>query len=246
MANNGSGSNGFRSITYRVVAGLLAVLATVEGVNHVIEDSVAPHRMQSLAHAAVGIALIAGLAAQLGRRPVAGGLHLLAAIAVAATVADLLGQRFGGLEVIAAVAYGLLLAIVPDRRAVLRHGPASRPMIAAGVVTLVAVAPYTLRESALQRGSHEEFGYWTWTTTTVLVITLAVILAGLRVDGWRLPAAFAVVALAACGALSIALPHETSSFGTVFGAIGMAGAVALAGLIVRDARSVRASTLAAA
>jgi hypothetical protein len=123
------------------VAAVIALVAVAEGANHLIDDSAAPHRIHSLMHALVSATLVAGLLAQVGRRQVPAGVQLVAAIAVASGLADLGGGRFGGLEVVAAVAVRLLFAISPDRSELVRRGRTGGLLLAtAGLILLAAAA----------------------------------------------------------------------------------------------------------
>jgi hypothetical protein len=229
-----------RRIFYRIVAAVVALVAAAEALNHLVDDSMAPHRMHSLMHALVSVALIAGLVAQLGRRPVPAGVQLIAAIAVASGVSDLAGARFGGLEVVAGVAALILAAISPARAELVRTNRPDRPMLGLAVVILAAALPYVIHQLTLQHRDRAEFGYETWAATTLLVVAFSTFLAGLGAGGWMLPATFAVAGLAAVGGMSLALPHEPSSLGVAGGAAAILGAVAVGAVAVRS-RTVRST-----
>ena len=230
-----------RRILYRLVAGLVAVAATVEGVHHLIEDSVVPHRMHSLAHAMVSVFLVAALVAQLGRRAVPAGIYLVAAIAIAAGVSDLASGKVGGLEVLAAVTAVLLVVAYPEgRRELVRFRWRLVPLGGALLLAL-ATAPYAIRQADAQlTHASDEFSFYSWMVAMVTLLALALAVVGTGVRGGRLVAWLDAAGLAAVGGLSLALPREPSSFGLIGGAISLVGAVLVGVMAAGWSRTVRA------
>ena len=235
-----------RRIGYRVVAGVFALAVAAEGVAHAVEDSVAPHRMHSLAHVLASLVLLAGLVTQLGRRPSPAGLGMIAATGLAAGFGDLTGWRFGGLEVIALVAVVVLVAVSPERALLVARRRFDRPMLVGAVLVALAGAPYVLAQAQLQRAGSADDGYYSWAAAAAVLPALLLALSSTGLADPRLPAWFAVAGLVAVGGLSLALPAEPSSLGTAGGATALVLAAVVGCLAVLSSRTVRIDSAAAA
>lgn len=223
-----------RSVVYRVLAGLFAVVAFAEGLDHALETA-APHRIHLLGHTVVSAILVIALLSQvLASRPPA-GLQLLAVAGIGAGLGDAFGARFGGLELFVAVFLAVLVAVRPARAELWeRPAHADRTLALAGLLLLLVIAPYFVHQSSLQRRLvdpvHRDYGYWSWAATAPLVLAGSLLAASLKAKGWQLLVGVTSAGLLAFGLMSLALPHEPASWGVAGGSVAIVGAAITAWL----------------
>jgi hypothetical protein len=228
-----------RIIAFYVFAGLITALTLLETVNHLIEDSVSPHHIHSLAHALVGIAIVVGVGSQLWR-PAEHivGIHQLAVLALANAAADALSARFGGVEVILIVFVAVLAPLHPARRELLRLGPVRFRTLTFASVASIPLVIFALGQAALQRSgfdpAHANLGHWSWMAGLGLAIGLLAVLAAIVPTGRRLPGYAAAAMMIAFGAGSLIFAAEPSAIPTVWALVGIIASLAFVAVIETD------------
>lgn len=196
------------------------------------------HRVHELALGAHMLVLAAGLLA-LTRRPErrpAAVLTAIAGVAPMVVVSLALGDlATAGLA--AAIFAPPLVAIVrlfPGRWRAVVAGRGLSPLLTP--VGLLAAAPLAVRAVDLVRAQaavsplepHAAAGHYSGVAICLLAIVLTTAVAASRIRGWTVAAGAAAAAMLVLGIASIAMPDQTSSFGTTGGAVTVAGAVAMA------------------
>jgi len=168
-----------------------------------------------------GVVLPLGLLAQLRRpeRRIA-GIQQTAAVGFVLAIASAAGEEWRYMALAAGIsaACALLLALHPARRTFLVRGQRTdRVLLALAAVAAVPSLAYAWRMASAQRrdlppadavsnGLH----HWTVMTALGLLVLALVLLAALRTQGWRIPAASASIA-AAGWAISCLLAPELSA-----------------------------------
>jgi hypothetical protein len=222
-----------------VLAGLITAATALEMVNHLIEDSVSPHHIHSLAHAAVSIAILVALGSQLWRPALhIAGIHQLVFIALATAAADALSARFGGLEVILVVFVALLVPLHPARRQVLHLGGVRFRTLGFAALACVPLVVYALGQARLQRAgfdpAHADPGHWSWMAGLGLVIGLLAVLAAIVPSGRRIPGYTAAAIMATFGAGSLIFAAEPSAIGAAWALVGILGSLVFIAVLETD------------
>jgi hypothetical protein len=237
-----------RMIAFYVLAGLITALTALEMVNHLIEDSVAPHRIHSLAHALVSIAILVALGSQLWRpaQHVA-GIQQLFILAVAIAAADAMSARLGGLEVILVGFVAVLAPLHPVRRQLLHiGGPRSRTLAFAGLACVPLVI-YALAQAGLQRSgfdpAHAGPGHWSWMAGLGLMIGLLAVVAAIVPSGRRIPGYTAAAIMGAFSGGSLVFAAEPSALPTAWALVGIVMSLAFIAVLETDRVSNSALTV---
>jgi hypothetical protein len=228
-----------RMIAFYVLAGLMTVAAAVEMVNHVIDDSISPHHIHSLAHALVEIAVLVALASQLWR-PAQHivGIQQLLVLAIASSAADALSARFGGLEVILFVFAAVLAPLHPARRELLRFGGVQFRILVVAAVACVPLVIFALGQAGLQRAgfepAHAAPGHWSWMVGLALGIGLLAVLAAIVPSGRRIPGYTAAALMVAFGVGSLIFAAEPSALPIVWALVAIVGSLAFVAVMETD------------
>lgn len=239
-----------RLITFYVLAGLMTALTAVQMIAHLMEDSVSPDQIHSLAHALVSIAILVAVGSQLWRpEQRIAGIHQLAALAIAIATADVLSARFGGLEVILVVFLGVLAFLHPARRELLRLGPARLRTLAFASLACGPLVLYGLGQAGLQRAgfdaAHADLGHWSWMAGLALVIGLLAVLAAIVPSGRRIPGYTAAATMVAFSVGSLMFAAEPSAIPGAWALVGIIGSLAFLAVLETDhssALTVRSAT----
>jgi hypothetical protein len=228
-----------RMIAFYVLAGLMTAAAAVEMVNHLIDDSISPHHIHSLAHALVEIAVLVALGSQLWRPAQhVVGIQQLLVIALASAVADALSFRFGGLEVILFVFVAVLAPLHPARRELLHLGGVRVRTLAFAGLACVPLVIFALGQAGLQRAgfepAHADPGHWSWMVGLALVIGLLAVLGAIVPSGRRIPGYTAAALMVAFGVGSLIFAAEPSAVPTIWALVGIVGSLAFIAVMEAD------------
>jgi hypothetical protein len=127
------------------------------------------------------------------------------------------------------VLVGVLWALVPSRAGALPYGRPSLVLLALSVVAAVALAPYVLEHTELQRtdhvSEHAAFFHWVEVAFYATAIPLLGLLAALRPRQYRPAAWAAATALAVLGVASILFAEYASALPAPRGWAALVGSV---------------------
>ena len=202
------------------------------------------HRVHDVAWGAFAVILVCGsAAAQLWtpeRRPAA-MQQLLACLAagglsIAASGALVPSHLIRGAFL--AVPAAVMVALHPSRKDVFRVGRVSPILTALSVVAAVPLARFALEQIRIQRvdtlSPHGIAFHWGTMATLALAIVATMLVASIRVPGWRLSAWCAGLALAVFGLASALYPDYASSVGRAWGSCSVAMAIVFVAVAERQ------------
>lgn len=186
------------------------------------------HRMHEVAHGMFALILaVAATAVLLRPRRSVGAVQQVAVTAAGFLLAGALSAHFWPpMVIIPALALLLVVATVVAWGG---RAPRSSVNVAALAVALVGAVPlvwYALGETALQRAGdplHAPLHHWTGSAAVALALVGLAVSAALRFPGWRVNAYSAGLLALGLGVASLAMPAHASSFGTLGGALAVAG-----------------------
>lgn len=187
-----------RILAFRIVAGLLGVIAFVPSVLFVVGSFTDEAQDIHLVHNVSGLAgygLVFGAAGSIMAirpRDSASAFRALAFGAVLSLVAGLIaGDVVSGFWFFGAVFALLLYALHPDRAETLRVRSVSPALLGLGFAALVAAGVFALHQAELQRNGnpaldpHAEFHHYSGMAVMALVLAAGALAAATGGGGWR-------------------------------------------------------------
>lgn len=242
-----------RRIGFLVLGVLLLAFAAflADGIPSLVRGWIATgedviHRVHDIQHGVfMGIVATVALAVQL-RRPSPAGAQQVGLVALTFLVAMIGGQLFGPESAPVLIFLALVaayLAVHPDRGRLLAGGEPSAPLAALGVVGGVPLVWYAWEQLAIQRTAPPtdphvaDEPHFAGAASLAIVLTLLVLAAARRPEGWRLPALSAGIGAVVLGIGSLLFPGYVSSFGRVWGAAALLWGVALIAVTEQQART---------
>lgn len=186
------------------------------------------HRMHEVAHGMLTLVLVVAATAVLLRpRRSVGAVQQVAITAAGFLFAGALSAHFWPpMAIIPALALLLVVATVVawDGRA--PRSPVNVAALAVAVVGAVPLVWYAVGETALQRAGdplHAPLHHWTGSAAVAFALVGLAVSAALRFPAWRVNAYSAGLLAVGLGVASLAMPAYASSFGTLGGAVAVAG-----------------------
>lgn len=230
----------FAAMTWGLLFGVAVVIAWID------KDEGGIHRVHDMGFGALyGVILTVGLVAQLWRaeRRISAFYQILA-VAVATVVAGGLATRgyvlLGGFV---AIAWAVLLALHPNRSAVLRPAREriSAPLAALAVLGAIPLLRYASSMARLERNGlsidpHVSQDHWTTMAAMAIGIVFVGLLSALRLRGWRISAWSTGVAAFLFGLVSVVYPRWPGAEGTGWGLAAVAGGLMFIGAAEWEAR----------
>jgi hypothetical protein len=116
----------------------------------------------------------------------------------------------------------------------------SKPMFLTAVVIAVPLIVWGLNEASLQRSPetlHGDLGHWAGATAAAFMIIFLMLVASLRMPGWRVPAWTAGLTLFMLGLASATMPNQASSIGVGWGIAAIAAAAGFVALAEYENRT---------
>jgi hypothetical protein len=208
----------------------LAPVDLVAGLLPASSDAPASAGMGELAFGVIGLVLIApAFVSQLRRLPGAAGVHHVALVVVALTVASVWSGEAVGL--LGAAAVGLALGLVgllhPDRGVLLRQpSPWSPSRLMLGLAGVMSLPAWWYAAVLAARGRADlppenSFAFvpsvWSALVALLVAISLLAVLATSREGGWTVPAGCVAVAAFLLGLAGMINPHVPGSIGRGWG-----------------------------
>jgi hypothetical protein len=239
---------------FRIVAGVFGIaiigLSLPFTIASFVDDSQAIHRLHNVAGVLGFGVLLGGSLLVMARDPGSiGPFWVATASGVATTLAGLIsGDFISGVYYTAPIGIVLIVALHPDRRALLDVEGVDVPTFMLALAVAVPAVVFALTQAELQRNGdpsdpHVEFHHYSGMASYALALPLAAFAASLRVPGR--PAAAWIVGLvgAGLGIASLALGDHVGALDALWAWLALAWGVALIG--VSELRS-RERTLEAA
>lgn len=209
------------------------------------------HRVHDIQHGVfMGIVAAVAVAVQLGR-PSPAGAQQVGLVAVTFVVAMIGGGLFGPESApvfIFLVLVAAYLAVHPDRDRLLAGGEPSAPLALLAVVGGIPLLWYAWGQLATQGAAPAtdphvaEEPHYAGAASATIVLTLLVVAAARRPEGWRMPAWSAGVGAVVLGVGSLLFPAYVSSFGRVWGAAVLVWGLAVIVVTEHQARAAPSST----
>jgi hypothetical protein len=233
----------WRTIVFRVIAGLFALVTGGFGVMFAVgslvdekENLHAIHNIGGLAGYTVVLAAGLALAAWRPERQIA-AFQAAVAASVAAGAAGVLGGDFmPGAYVAPLVVVGVLAVLHPARAELLRFGRLNVPMLVLVLAALVPAVAYALTQASLQRHAfpgdpHGDMHHYSGAGATALILVAAALVASLGARGSRAVAWLAGGGAVLLGVVSLAYADHVSALTTPWAwmSIGWGAAVVAAG-----------------
>ena len=188
-------------------------------------------------HAAIVGILFSGSLVALLRRPQSKPLllqyyvvgHILFLLGLAAWQWQPLAPPMKPTVVVAfLVVLGLLVFTYPDRRALLdvaRPQPASRLLLAATLVAVLALAPSTWQALVRQVQEQGAMDRWAEAIDLSVLLVMSGLLAATRRPGWRELGILTSVAYLYLGLAALTVPDQMGSWGTLGGGMSLLGGI---------------------
>ncbi len=234
-----------RRLAFGAVAGLAAVLTlllTVDAAGGVVDSGDPGHQLTMIAHAPwLGIGWCLAFAVLVrGGRHRTGALQQLLGMLVALYVGGgLIAHEPDPVFYLGfGLVVGLLVLLHPDRRTAFRPGPAgvSPALLVLALVALGPLLVYAAHVMTLADPGDQDAPFYTAIAATATAVPFVAMAASLRARWFRLPGWSATLMLAALGVGSL-LCDDPGALSPLAAALALAGAVALAVLVERDARA---------
>lgn len=200
-----------------------------------VDDAEAIHRLHFVA-GVLGFGMLLGvslIACAIRPDTMIGPFWVAIASGVASTIAGLIsGDFISGIWFPAPIAIVVLLALHPDRDAVLHIGGLDVPTVVLAVAALVPALAFALTQSELQRNGsasdpHVDFHHYSGMASYALALPLAGFAAALRVSGRRIGAWIVGVTGAGLGISSLALSDHVGAFDPLWAWLAIAWGVAV-------------------
>jgi hypothetical protein len=223
---------------FRIVAAVMGVatigLTLPFAVTSFTDDAESIHRLHFLAGVFASGLLLGGSLLVCARRPESiGPFWVAVATGVASTIAGLMsGDFISGLWFIAPISLVILIALHPDRSALLHIHGIEVATAFLGLVALVPAVAFALTQAELQRNGvvsdpHVEFHHYSGMASYALSLPLAAFAAALLVPGRRIAGWIVGVTGAGLGVASLLLSDYPGAFETAWAWLTLAWGVAL-------------------
>ncbi|MCI0634339.1 MAG: hypothetical protein L0206_10555 [Actinobacteria bacterium] len=227
-----------RRKAFRIVAGVLGVaivaLSLPLTIQSFTDDAESIHRLHNLAGVFGFGLLLGGSLLVMARTPEAiGPFWVATASGVATTIAGVVsGDFISGIYYSAPLGIVILVALHPDRRALIDIRGFDLPTVVLALVALVPAVAFALTQSELQRNGfasdpHVEFHHYSGMASYALSIPLAAFAASFLVPGRRAAAWIVGVTALGLGLISLLLSDYPGAFDTLWAWLLIALAIAI-------------------
>ena len=232
---------------FRIVAGVFGVAIVALSLPFTIQsftdDAESIHRLHNLAGLFGFGVLLGGSLLVMARRPEAiGPFWVATASGVATTIAGIVsGDFISGIYYSAPIGIVIIVALHPDRHALLEIRGVHLPTALLAVAASVPAIAFFLTQSELQRTGlvsdpHVEFHHYSGMASYVLALPLAGFAASLRVPGRRAAAGIVGLTALGLGVSSLLLADHAGAFDTVWAWLALAWGLAFIALAWFGAR----------
>ncbi len=235
------------TLAFRIVAAVFGVAIIALNLPFTIasfvDDAQSIHRLHNVAGLFGFGLLLGGSLLLMARDPGAiGPFWVATASGVASTLAGLIsGDFISGVWYTAPIGIVIVVALHPDRRALLDVDGVDIPTFVLAIVMAVPAVAFALTQAELQRDGlvsdpHVEFHHYSGMASYALALPLAAFAASLRVPGRR-PAAWIVGLVGAgLGIASLVLSDHVGAFDAVWAWLAIAWGVAIVSLVELQTR----------
>ena len=241
-----------RAKAFRIVTGVLGVgviaLSLPLTIQSFVDDTEAIHRLHNLAGVFGFGVLLGGSLLVIARRPESiGPFWVAVASGVASALAGIVSGDFvSGFWYTAPIGIAIVVALHPDRRALLDIRGFDLPTVLLALAALVPAIAFFLTQAEFQRNGvasdpHVELHHYSGMASYALAIPLAGLAASLRVPGRRAAAWIVGATALGLGVVALVLSDYPGAFEPIWAWLLIVWAIAITELAERSERKERVS-----